>query len=110
MRSVRGDELPDELTSIGSLALDVAAYRAWPTFHPFVTAATAELGILTGCYHDIAFRTGDCTPEASCLMLAVHRPLPSRLARRGTGFLPVFAARGHHYFALHAVVQDVALT
>ncbi|CAM9322615.1 unnamed protein product [Scytosiphon promiscuus] len=65
MRSVRGDELPEELSAIGSQAIDVAAYRAWPALHPLVVAIWPELGIETGCYHDIAFRTGDCTPECS---------------------------------------------
>ena len=63
MRSVRGDELPEELAAIGSQALDVAAYRAYPALHPPTTAIWGELGIETGCYHDIAFRTGDCTAE-----------------------------------------------
>lgn len=63
MRSVRGDEMPEELSNIGAIALDVAAYRAWPALHPIVAAAWAELGIETGCYHDIAFRTGNCVPE-----------------------------------------------
>ena len=63
MRSVRGDEMPEELTAIGSKGLDVAAYRAWPGLHPFVIAAWAELGVKTGCYHDIAFRTGNCVDE-----------------------------------------------
>lgn len=62
-RSVRGDELPEELSDIGSIAVDVAAYRAWPGRHPFVVAVWKELGIESGCYHDIAFRTGDCTSE-----------------------------------------------
>lgn len=74
MRSVRGDELPEELAAIGSQALDVAAYRAWPTLHPLVAAIWAELDIETGCYHDIAFRTGDCTPEV--------RRLPFKFIRR----------------------------
>ena len=63
MRSVRGDEMPEELSAIGSKGLDVAAYRAWPGLHPFVIAAWAELGVETGCYHDIAFRTGNCVDE-----------------------------------------------
>ena len=63
MRSVRGDELPTELVDIGSVALDVAAYRAWPGQHPFVAGIWKELDLKTGCYHDIAFRTGDCTSE-----------------------------------------------
>ena len=65
MRSVRGDELPEELSNIGAKALDVGAYRAWDVWHPFVIAAWTELGIDIGCYHDIAFRTGDCTDEVS---------------------------------------------
>ncbi len=65
MRSVRGDELPAELSAIGSQALDVAAYRAYPALHPLATAIWGELGIETGCYHDIAFRTGDCEAEVS---------------------------------------------
>lgn len=63
MRTVRGDEMPEELSAIGSKGLDVAAYRAWPGLHPFVIAAWAELGVETGCYHDIAFRTGNCVSE-----------------------------------------------
>lgn len=63
MRSVRGDELPEELTALGSQALDVAACRAYPARHPLATAIWAELDIETGCYSDIAFRTGDCTVE-----------------------------------------------
>eukprot|EP00904_Undaria_pinnatifida_P005743 jgi/Undpi1/2299/HiC_scaffold_13.g05683.m1 len=63
MRSVRGDEMPEEFSNIGSVALDVAAYRAWPALHPFVIGAWAELGVETGCYHDIAFRTGNCVDE-----------------------------------------------
>ena len=63
MRSVRGDEMPEELSAIGAKALDVAAYRAWPVMHPFVAAAWTELGVEMGCYHDIAFRTGDCISE-----------------------------------------------
>lgn len=86
MRSVRGEELPQELVNIGSKALDVAAYRAWPAMHPFVVAAWAELGVESGCYHDIAFRTGDCTAEVhgrktniavylkACQGSAIHRP------------------------------------
>lgn len=72
MRSVRDDELPEELAAIGSQALDVAAYRAWPTFHPLVAAIWAELGIETGCYHDIAFRTGDCISEVRRLLKYIH--------------------------------------
>jgi len=63
MRSVRDHELPEELAAIGSQALDVAAYRAYPALHPLATAIWGELGIETGCYHDIAFRTGDCEAE-----------------------------------------------
>lgn len=63
IRSVRGEELPEELSVLGSHALDVAAYRAWPGLHPFVAALWAELGVKTSCYSDIAFRTGDCTSE-----------------------------------------------
>ncbi|CAN0185945.1 unnamed protein product [Scytosiphon promiscuus] len=74
MRSVRGDELPEELSAIGSQAIDVAAYRAWPALHPLVTAIWTELGIETGCYHDIAFRTGDCTSECSPTH-AIHKYL-----------------------------------
>ena len=60
---MRGDELPEELSAIGAKALDVGAYRAWPVWHPFVAAAWTELGVETGCYDDIVFRTGDCTSE-----------------------------------------------
>lgn len=63
MRSVRGDELPEEMRFIGAKALDVAAYRAYPALHPLVNAAWAEFGIQSSCYHDISFRTGDCTNE-----------------------------------------------
>eukprot|EP00752_Nemacystus_decipiens_P011719 g10400.t1 len=77
MRSVRGDELPEELAAIGSQALDVAAYRAWPALHPLVTAIWVELGIETGCYHDIAFRTGDCTAECSPAR-AIHKYLRAK--------------------------------
>lgn len=71
MRSVRGDEMPEELSAIGAKALDVAAYRAWPVLHPFVVAAWTELGVEMGCYHDIAFRTGECISEVT--MYAVSR-------------------------------------
>ncbi|CAM9336613.1 unnamed protein product [Ascophyllum nodosum] len=74
MRSVRGDELPTELVDIGSVALDVAAYRAWPGQHPFVAGIWKELDLKTGCYHDIAFRTGDCTSECDPAR-AVHKYL-----------------------------------
>lgn len=58
MRSVRGDEMPEEISGIGARALDVAACRAWPGLHVLVIAAWPELGVETGCYHhDIAFRT-----------------------------------------------------
>lgn len=60
---MRGDELPEELSAIGAKALDVSAYRAWPVLHPLVSAAWTELGLETGCYHDIAFRTGNCIDE-----------------------------------------------
>ena len=67
MRSVRGDEMPEELSAIGARALDVAAYRAWPALHPLVITAWKELGVEMGCYHDISFRTGDCISEVcSC--------------------------------------------
>ena len=68
MRSVRGDELPQQLSTIGATALDVGAYRAWDVWHPFVIAAWKELGIDMGCYHDSAFRTGDCTDEVLSLI------------------------------------------
>lgn len=60
---MRDEELPEELSRLGSQALDVAAYRAWPALHPLVAALWAELGVKTSCYSDIAFRTGDCTNE-----------------------------------------------
>eukprot|EP00904_Undaria_pinnatifida_P010952 jgi/Undpi1/6988/HiC_scaffold_21.g09462.m1 len=74
MRSVRGDEMPEELSNIGSVALDVGAYRAWPGLHPLVIAAWAELGVETGCYHDIAFRTGSCVSECDASH-AIHKYL-----------------------------------
>lgn len=71
MRSVRGDELPEELSTIGATSVDVGAYRAWDVWHPLVIAAWTELGIDTDCYHDSAFRTGDCTDEVFCVTWGV---------------------------------------
>lgn len=76
---MRDEELPEELSRLGSQALDVAAYRAWPALHPFVAALWAELGVKTGCYSDIAFRTGDCTSEVCTLYNS--EPLMATLTR-----------------------------
>ena len=73
MRSVRGNEIHEELANIASIALDVAAYRSWPVLQPKVASTWAGLGIETGCYHDMAFRAGNCVDEIHMLDVETGR-------------------------------------
>lgn len=70
---MRGNEIHEELANIASIALDVAAYRSWPVLQLKVASTWAGLSIETGCYHDIAFRAGNCVDEVYMLDVETGR-------------------------------------